>query len=479
MRWEGTNWRRWAFVLATAGVATAGYAVFHLRDVRHAGTAILRPAPEPGTVHQELRTRILRVQHDVRQGWRPVRALGELAALYHANGFYAEAAAIYTELLRVDPSNSRWPHLLAGILAGFGELENALPLLRRTVALDPSYLPAQVRLGDALLKTNSPAEAGQTYREVLKQDPENGYAQLGLARIDIETGDLAAARDRLQHLVSAQPSFGSAWFLLATLDERLRPDSDSDRVRSGGGGRFREMPDPWTDELLRDCYDVYRLRVASETAAKAGDAVAAQQWLERALVLAPADAKVERQLGSLFLQAKSFSSARLHLERAVELAPEDADNWNHLIALLTAMGEHQAADHALMAGLARCPQSPSLHYERGRRLSVAGRFDEAIMELEEARRLRPEAANAIVELAMINFRRNQVEAAVLKLREALACEPSHPLALVALAQHAVDTGDLAASKDLLRRVRHQPKVLTQDLNDLAVAFEQKFGSSPW
>jgi tetratricopeptide (TPR) repeat protein len=479
LRW--TAWKIGAAAAIAAGLALAGGWIWRVGELRRAVVAALPAVPDLAGGSAELKSRLDDAERRARSGWRPVEALRELTRLYHANGFYAEAMQAYAKLLEVDATDPRWPHLQAGLLSGYGRLDEALPLLRRAMTLAPDYLPAHVRLGDALLKINRPAEAAQIYQAVLARDPDNLYAQLGLARLDMDAERWDAARDRLQRLVTAHPGFGSAWFLLATVDENRgdQAQAKADRERVGLNGRFREMPDPWTDELMEDCYDVYRLRVVAGAAAGAGETDTARRWLERALVLAPTDATAERQLGNLLAKADQLAEARRHLERAAALAPADADNWNYLIALLNTLGDDRAAEQALVTGLANCPQSPGLHFERGRRLAAAGRVGEAVVELQTARRLRPEAANAYVELAMLDFRRGLIDEGVAEMRGALAVEPGQPLALVALARYEIDQGDAAASLDLIRRVRQQPKVKPDDVNGLERAYREKFGRLPW
>jgi len=134
-----------------------------------------------------------------------VSALAELARLYHANGFLREAEQAYRGLLVFDPQNAHWPHLLATLLAGYGRLDDAIPLLRRAVSLAPDYVPARLHLGDALLKNGKETEADVVYRELLAHFPEQPYALLGLERIDIATSRLTAAREELTRAVRADP----------------------------------------------------------------------------------------------------------------------------------------------------------------------------------------------------------------------------------------------------------------------------------
>jgi tetratricopeptide (TPR) repeat protein len=127
-----------------------------------------------------------------------VAALGELSRLYHANGFSREAALAYEGLLRFDARNPRWPHLLAHILAGTGQLARAAPLWRKVTELAPDYVPARLRLGEALLKTNEPALAAETYAAALRLVPDDPYALFGLARCELQQERWTAARERLQ-----------------------------------------------------------------------------------------------------------------------------------------------------------------------------------------------------------------------------------------------------------------------------------------
>ena len=76
-----------------------------------------------------LRGRVSDAARRGREGPGKVAAWGEMARLYHANGFFAEASQCYRGLMQVDPANPRWPYLLGTIAAGFGQAEEALSLI--------------------------------------------------------------------------------------------------------------------------------------------------------------------------------------------------------------------------------------------------------------------------------------------------------------------------------------------------------------
>ncbi len=470
----------WAIAAAVLCAAVTVVVVWRSAAAQREVLATDIPArPNLGALPAEFLQRLVSAEQRAQSGPDRVLALGELSRLYHANGFCAEASQCYQGLLRADPDNPRWPHLLATILAGYGRLEDAMPLWRRAVKLAPDYLPARLRLGDVLLKTNQNAEAAETYAAVLDREPGNSYALLGLARIDIDMQRWAAARDRLE-LVVEQTNYGIGYDLLPTVYERLGDADRAEAIRAKGkaSGAFYDMPDPWNDELFDDCYDTYRLMVAGGTADHSGDVRTAIRILDRADRLTPNNVPVQFQLGELHLKSHDTLKARRYFERCVVLKPDFADGWAQLIDLLMKQGDRAASDRALAAALANCPNSPWLHMERGRRLNTDGRLTEAIKELQESIRLRPNEGVAYVDLARVYFQLNRVDDGVAQLRKSLQVEPENPYALSTLTFRSIKAGDKAGAREWMSHVRLQPRISPEMRSVLLKAFQQQFGEAP-
>jgi tetratricopeptide (TPR) repeat protein len=442
-------------------------------------SVVLAGIPQPPDLSArpaELQQRIQACESRARTGPDRIEALGELSRLYHANGLYAQAGQCYQALLQVDPGNPRWPYRLASILAGYGQLDDALPLWRRAAEQAPDYLPALIKQGDALLKMNRNAEAAAVYDAALKREPQNSYALLGLARIDMDAERWDAARVRLETVVT-QTNWGLGYDLLPAVYEKL---GQADRAaairgRSKTFDTYRDMPDPWVNELIEDCYDIYRLSLVSGNTNLAGDVPSAVRLLERALALAPDNASVHFQLGNLYFKQKELVKARRFLERCVALMPDHPDAWLQLSNVLTAIGDAGASERALSAGLARCPGSPGLHMERGNRLTAAGRLEEATAEFQETIRLRPQEAGGYLALAQTYFKLGRTAEGVEALKRSLGEEPDNPLVLSTLALWAIQTGDEAAAGEWLRRVRLQPRIRSGDRQTLENMFQQRFG----
>lgn len=438
--------------------------------------ACLPATPDLTAAPQELRTRTVAAESRARSRATAAKGLAELGRLYHANGFLAEAMRCYAGLEQLAPGEPRWPHLHASILAGYGETEPALKLWRRVVELAPDYLPARLRLGDGLLKTNHPDEAAATYAEVLKRNPADSYALLGLARIDLEARRWDQARERLEKVV-AQTNYELGYDLIVSLYERTGQPDRARAIRGSAkaSGAYRDPPDPWLDELMDICFDPYRLALTAGIAARFGQPAVAVRLLERAVGLAPDDVSCRFQLGGLAVAQRNFPVAREQFERCTTLAPDFSDGWGQLSALQLQMGESAAAARTLAAGLARCPGSPGLHLMQARNQRDAGRIGEAIGEYQESIRLRPNEPEAYTELGNLYINLGRTPEGVEQMRRALEADPGDPTALGVLTFYSISTGDEAEARRWFARLRLQPRVPPPQTASLAEAYRQAFG----
>jgi tetratricopeptide (TPR) repeat protein len=457
-------------------VLVSGGYVVHQRSIVGAGIPV-RPAAD--SLRPELADEIAARENAVRGFRHPGAGLVGLSRLYHANGFYREAIQCYETLGRLEPHEARWPHLHASILAGSGRIEEALPLWQRAIALAPDYLPARIRLGDILTKANHRSEAIQAYAAALQREPGNPYALLGLARNDLAEHDWSRARAHLEQAVTAHPDFIGALSLLVTVYEHEGEAKGARGLREVIGRKeFRDIPDPWLDELIGDCYDSYRLSVAAAVAGLAGDTATARNHLERAVALSPAAGSYHRQLGQFLFQQHDYPSARRHLEKAVAVAPDDSDAWLSLVDVLTELNQPAEAERTLLAGLAACPQSAALHYAYGHKLGESDQPGPAITELQTAKKLRPSEANSYIDLALVYFRLNRIEEGVAEMRAALSVQPGHPLAMQVLARHAINSGDEPAARQWIQQLRQQARVSEADLGTITGEYQQHFGRQP-
>ncbi len=467
-----------ASLLAVAALA-AGAWWWHAGQVQARVTALLPARPDLSAAPEMLREQITQADAMARSRTKAQRGFATLARAYHANGFLDEASRSYAGLQQLEPAEPRWLHLQAAILAGYGDFAAALPLERKAVELAPDYVPARLRLGDALLKTNSPAEAAAAYEQVLQRDADNPYALLGLARLDLEAARWDKARTRLEQVV-AKTNYQLGYDLIVSLYERLGLAQRAVAVRAmaKASGAYRDPADPWLDGLIEECFEPYRLALAAGALNRNGDGATARRLLERAVEVAPDDSSVRFQLGTLLVSQRQLDAAQAQLERCTVLAPDFADGWANLCALQMQQGRVTEAEHTLTEGLKNCPTSPGLHLMLARKYQAAGRNAEAVAEFQESIRLRPNEADAYLELGQLYIRAGRDADAIREMRRALAAEPGNPTAISILAFNAIATGSEAEAREWIARVRNQPRVEADQASRLGAAFQQRFGRVP-
>jgi tetratricopeptide (TPR) repeat protein len=428
-------------------------------------------------LNPEFLSRVKAAEAQVRTGenWR--NALGQLASLYHSNGYVQEAVPLYGILMEADVKNARWANRLASIYTLYGQLDEAILLWRRTAQIDPHYLPAQLNLADALIKLNRPREAVAIYDSVMKVDPQNPYATAGLAKAEIAEGNWAQAQSRLEKAgLATGAKVGEN--LLVTVYEHLGVTDKAEAMRGRAKtiDSYLEIPDPWLDEVGDDCYDAFRLTLDSGSARRKGDLPRALRLLEKAVRVKPTYSLAYFQMGLVQVDLHDLVAAKQALRRSVDLDPTLGDAWAKLIALSSSRAE---AEFVLAEGLRKCPDSPTLHSLNGNRLKASEQFDQAIGEFKLVAKLRPAEILGLIDCAQIYFQRGQNTLAVEMLQRALEILPEDPLVLSTLAVYWIGVKNEPEALKFVLRCRAQVRVPKDRLAEVTKAYRNAFGRSPW
>jgi predicted Zn-dependent protease len=471
---------RWPLVAAAALVVVACAGLAARMALRHAAVVEAIPArPDLSTAPSELVYELGVAEQRAHGYLHSVDGLIKLSSLYHANSFYDEAMQCYRALRVLEPRNARWPHLEANILGLFGRQDEALEREQVAVDLAPTYVAARLRLGDEMLIANRRADAARVFSQVLDREPDNPYAGLGLAKVDLLNGDWEKARARLEDCVKKNPEFVGGLETLAAACEHLGLHPEAEALKRTIGTReFVDLNDPWVDGLMEDCVDSYRLSVAAAVQEFAGNRPVAERMLERAIAFAARASSFHRQLAVMLAHDHNMTEACEHLRRAVAITPRDNDAWLLLYQYLGIMHETAAAEQALREGLADCPDAASLHFEEARRLAGAGRNDEAIAEFRLAFQLNPGDTNPLIQLAGLLFSINRADDALAALDLSLEKLPENPAAIAMLCGYYVTQGNEVKAREWWAHVRNQPRTPPEVAQDLRTAFRAHFGRDP-
>lgn len=421
--------------------------------------------------------RVKAAHSGVVEGRDPKRAMAELAVVYHANGFLAEAWQCYGALIELEPSKAEWHHLLATIIASYGRLEEAIPLWEDVVRLDPSYAPAHLRLGDIHAKLNRWDEAKVVFANMLKHHPDSPYGLMGMGRVAIANEDWQEARKWLEQArVKSNDRIGVD--LLIMVYERLNMKDMADLLyRTVSWGGYSDIPDPWVWTVMEQSFDASQLSNNGGMVAFSGDMDRGLRMIERAIRLSPDDGMLHYQLGNLLRQIGRDDAAKAAFTRCTELNPEFSDGWFNLLMIAKKEGNRLEIRSLLESGLLHCPRSPALLMEQGRLMMTMGLTDEAIAAYRASIEVRPNEAAAYVYLAQALFALDKMDEGGAQLRKALDVEPGHMPALLTMTFYAINTQDEAEAAKWLRLVRLQPRLGPADVANLEKRFAERFGQA--
>jgi tetratricopeptide (TPR) repeat protein len=226
----------------------------------------------------------------------------ELGRLYHANGFYQEAATCWRLLQSEQPGVARWDYYLADLERIASNYPAMSTLLTRSTELAPDYAPAWLLLAGLEFKTGQLENAEHNYQKRLQLLPGDPYARLGLVRIALQKERQAEARTLIEQLLKDSPDFSSAHNIYGEMLAAAGDTAGASQHRWLGRetARFREADDPWVDELRAWCYDFDQLCAQGAIEFQTGKGELAKSYYERAIKLRPEAAAGYEVLGSLY-----------------------------------------------------------------------------------------------------------------------------------------------------------------------------------
>jgi len=143
---------------------------------------------------------------------RMVKAHDSLGLSYEALGRYDEATRSYQEAVRLNReagAGSPWPPLNLGVLlARLDRLDEAEPLFRESVRIDPRFPQGHYQLGTALEKKGRADEAVQELEEAARLDASYAEPHYALARLYRRRGNAEKADRALERFLALKKEKG-------------------------------------------------------------------------------------------------------------------------------------------------------------------------------------------------------------------------------------------------------------------------------
>ena len=140
-----------------------------------------------------------------------VRAVGALGRVLHAWEQWDTGRQAYDRAASIAPTAFEWPYLSAVVLQRLARHDEAVVRLDRALAISAGYLPARVRLAEALLETGDLVRSQKLFRILESEPAAEPAAQVGLGRIAAAEGRLADAIRHFERAVTLFLELGAAY----------------------------------------------------------------------------------------------------------------------------------------------------------------------------------------------------------------------------------------------------------------------------
>ncbi len=344
-------------------------------------------------------------------------AIGAFARALHAWEQWSAADDLYVRAAELAPASFEWPYLDAVVLQRLAQPDRAVTRLRQALAANAGYLPAQLRLAEALLDAGDLDASGQLFAAL--KDPACAPAvAFGLGRIAAARGDHGRAIPEFERAIALFPEFGAAHYALA-LSYRAAGRRDeaqaSLRRHEQFGARWPAIPDPLLDAVtaLRD--DPAALLRRGTKLADTGNLDGAIAAYEGALAQDPGLAQAHADLIGLYGRTGNWSKGEEHYRALVRLDVNLADAHYDYGVLLALQQNWEGAAEAYGKALALNPLHAGAHNNLGQIRERDRRFEDAATEYRRALDSQPTLRIARFNLGRMLLAQNQTDAAIAQL----------------------------------------------------------------
>lgn len=382
---------------------------------------------------------------------------GQLGMLYHAHQLLDAAEVCYRNATTLDPSDSRWIHLLALILEDTGRLEEANRAYDRVLALNDKYVPARLHRAANLLSLGQYAEAGKRYQALAKELPEQAAVLAGLGRVAANRGEPEQAVAYYEKALNAEPAAAQLHYLLAIEYRKLGDREKAQHHAKLRGTRQPSIPDPLGAAMASLSRSSQYYMEAGYAAFREGNHEGALQAFKRAVEVSPDDAATHLSLGRAHSLLGDYEAAKLHFRKAVELEPDHAvANYRLGTVLEHERQEPEAIEHYRSA-IAANPDYFQARLLFANALMRVGRYQEAAEQYAQTHQAGSDPTLFLYREGLAYLAANKCARAAEPLERALQANPGSGEVLEALARTystcaEVSSGNRQRGLELARRL---------------------------
>lgn len=418
----------------------------------------------------EIREQIRKAIAEAQTKPRDAEAVGRLGMTLQTYEQYEAAAVCYQRAQRLAATEFRWVYYLAVVQVAAAKHNEAAQAFKTALSLKGDYLPAQMRLADALFAAGQSPEAEKIYGKL------TGLAQAsyGLGRIKATAGDHAAAVSFFQKAVEQFPEYGAAHYALGISLRNLGQTAKA-QEHLALSQRFKDARPPLADPLLQAIAELnaagselLKRGVMFEAAGKLTEAIADH---ERAIETNPQLVQAHINLISLYARAGQFEKADARYRSALGVNPNMADAHYNFGVLMAMQEKYAEAAAAFRRSFELNPFNSEAHYNFAAIIEGEGRLDEAAAHFRRAIENKPEHRMAHFHLGRILVNQDKLAEAIEHFQKTLLPEDEQtPMFTYALGATYARAGNQAKAIQCLRQALKSATAMKQ--SQLAASIER-------
>jgi tetratricopeptide (TPR) repeat protein len=263
--------------------------------------------PDLGPLNPAFRALLESADREARRRPGSAEAVGKLGMVYHANLLFEPAARAYRIAARLAPGDYRWVYGQAFLEEENGGEKEQLKLLQKTIQLKPDYVPALVKLADWNFKVDRLDQAAHYY-ELAARAPDGGaslQAAFALGRVAARRQEWNKVIESITPLTRTYPHTAPLYGLLQEAYEALgQADKAAEARQSMALAKGKIVPpveDPFNEQLIGLCYSSTRLLKQAGLLSRIGSAERAVEVGRRAVEADPADPDARQFLARTLL----------------------------------------------------------------------------------------------------------------------------------------------------------------------------------
>jgi tetratricopeptide (TPR) repeat protein len=371
--------------------------------------------------------------------------VGSLAKMLHAWELWDAAHQTYARVQQLDPRAFEWHYLDAIVLQRLARHAEAAERLARALAVSPGYLPARVKLAEALLDAGTLDESKRLFVALARDPAAEPGAEVGLGRIAAAEGRHEAAVTHFERAVALFPELGAAHYALALSYRALGRRDDARRALARHeqyGPRWPAVDDPVLASVTALKDDPRALVQRGVKLADADDLAGAIAAHEAALARDPSLADAHANLISLHGRARNWAKAEEHYRAVVALGVNLGDAHYDYGVLLGLQEKWDLADEAYRRALAVNPEHAQARNNLGQVLERQRKFEEAAAAYRQAITSQPGFRLARFNLGRMLVALGRTQEAIVELQKlAEPRDAEAPRYLFALAAAHVRAGN--------------------------------------